>query len=108
ATFADPTGLVSAVAMRGARWVTSARWSLPTDVGLEWLQASGLSASATESSAPFSTFASMVAAVNDAQEQADPVAALGAWQRGQADLWERTGDAAHSPLIWGALTTTVS
>ncbi|MGO1256177.1 CHAT domain-containing protein [Microbacterium gubbeenense] len=108
ATFADPTGLVSAVAMRGARWVTSARWSLPTDVGLEWLQASGLSASATESSAPFSTFASMVAAVNDAQEQADPVAALGAWQRGQADLWERTGDAAYSPLIWGALTTTVS
>lgn len=107
-TFADPTGLVSAVAMRGARFVTSARWTLPTDVGLEWLHAAGLSGSATWSPAPFSAFAGMVAAVNEAQDQADPVAALGAWQRAQADRWERTGDAAFSPLIWGAITTTVS
>jgi len=107
-TFADPTGLVAAVAMRGARYVTSARWTLPTDVGLEWLHAAGLSGSATESPAPFSAFAGMVAAVNAAQEQADPVAALGAWQREQAEMWERTGDAAYTPLIWGAVTTTMS
>jgi len=103
--FADPVGLVAALTLRGARLVTSARWTLPTDVGLEWLQAGRLSASATASSAPFSAFAEMVVAVDTAHESADPVAALNAWQRTRADAWERSGDPAFSPLTWGALTT---
>ena len=106
--FADPVGLVAALTLRGARIVTSARWTLPTDVGLEWLQAQRLSGSATESSAPFTAFAEMVVAVDAAHEQADPVAELNAWQRARADLWERTGDPAYSPLTWGALTTSVA
>ncbi|MGO1770424.1 MAG: CHAT domain-containing protein [Microbacterium sp.] len=108
ASYADPTGLVAAVTMRGASVVTSARWRLPTDVGLEWLAAASLGSAATESSAPFHAFASAVAAVDAAHEQDDPVAALSAWQRAEADAWERTGDPAHTPLVWGALTTAVS
>lgn len=108
ATYADPTGLVAAVTMRGASIVTAARWRLPTDVGLEWLAAAGLGGSATESSAPFHAFARAVAAVERAHEADDPVAALSAWQRAEADAWERTGDPAHTPLVWGALTTAVS
>jgi hypothetical protein len=104
--FADPVGLVAALTLRGARLVTSARWTLPTDVGLEWLQAQGLSGSATRSSAPFSAFAEMVAMVDVAHDSADPVAALNAWQRSRADAWEHSGDPAYSPLTWAALTTT--
>ncbi|GGO64843.1 CHAT domain-containing protein [Microbacterium nanhaiense] len=106
--FADPVGLVAALTLRGARVVTSARWTLPTDVGLEWLQAQGLSVSATESSAPFSAFAEMVIATDGAHESADPVTALCAWQRARADRWEKTGDPAYSPLTWGALTTSLA
>lgn len=106
--FADPTGLVSAVTARGASVVTSARWTLPTDVGLEWLQASRLGAHAMSSSAPFHAFAGIVAAVDAAHEAQDPVAALSAWQRSEADAWERTGDPAHTPLLWGAITTSVA
>lgn len=108
ASYADPTGLVAALTMRGAEVVTAARWTLPTDVGLEWLAAADLSPHATESSAPFHAFARAIEAVNAAHEHADPVAALSAWQRGEADAWECTGDPAHTPLIWGALTTALS
>ncbi|GGF38262.1 CHAT domain-containing protein [Microbacterium sorbitolivorans] len=103
--FADPVGLVAALTLRGAELVTSARWTLPTDVGLEWLQAQGLSGSATRSSAPFSAFAEMIVAVDEAHASADPVAALNEWQRSRADAWEHSGDPAYSPLTWGALTT---
>lgn len=108
ASYADPTGLVAAITSRGADVVTSARWTLPTDVGLEWLAAGGLGPTSTESSAPFHAFARAVAAVDAAHESADPAAALSAWQREEADAWERTGDPEHTPLIWASLTTAVS
>lgn len=108
ATHADPTGLVAAVTSRGAEVVTSARWTLPTDVGLEWLAAAGLGPASTESSAPFHAFARAIAAVNAAHEHHDPVASLSAWQRSEADAWERTGDPEHTPLVWASLTTALS
>ncbi|WP_105565742.1 CHAT domain-containing protein [Microbacterium halophytorum] len=108
ASYGDPSGLVGALTMRGAEVVTAARWTLPTDVGLEWLAAAGLGPAATESSAPFHAFARAVAAVNAAHESDDPVAALSAWQRAEADAWERTGDPEHTPLIWASLTTSVA
>jgi len=108
ARYADPAGLVAALTMRGAEVVTAARWTLPTDVGLEWLAAAGLGPAATESSAPFHAFARAIAAVSAAHESDDPVAALSAWQAAEADAWERTGDPEHTPLIWGALTTSLS
>ncbi|MCP2267238.1 CHAT domain-containing protein [Promicromonospora thailandica] len=94
--YADPAGLVAAFTARGAQYVTAARWALPTDAGLDALTGSG-----TRSEA----FARAVVAVDAAHEAADPVAALGAWQREQAEAWERTGDPAHSPVVWAALGT---
>jgi hypothetical protein len=46
-----------------------------------------------------------VVAVNEAHEAADPVAGLGLWQRAQADRWDREGDPAASPILWGAFST---
>ncbi|MEL7975154.1 CHAT domain-containing protein [Isoptericola sp. F-RaC21] len=105
AGYADPTGLVAAFASRGAEHVTAARWTLPTDVGIEMLAASSLGPASTESSAPYENLARAIVAVDAAHEADDPVAALGAWQREQADAWERTGDPAYSPVVWAALTT---
>ncbi|MFC7877009.1 CHAT domain-containing protein [Isoptericola sp. NPDC057391] len=104
AGYADPAGLVAAFASRGAEHVTAARWTLPTDVGIEMLAASSGPGS-TGTSAPCENLARAVVAVDTAHEADDPVAALGAWQREQADAWERTGDPAYSPVVWAALTT---
>ncbi|MBO0981266.1 CHAT domain-containing protein [Microbacterium sp. SD291] len=96
--FAEPTGLVAAFAHRGAEYVTATRWTLPTEAGLRRLapqlgdRAAGMLTDA-------------IVAVNAAHEAADPVAALGAWQREQRMLWTSTGDPRHSPIIWGALAT---
>ncbi|WP_156888219.1 CHAT domain-containing protein [Microbacterium indicum] len=108
AAYPDPTGLVAAMVARGARVVTSARWSLPTDVGIEWLASSSLGSQSTESSAPYRAFAGAVIAASVAHDAEDPVHALNAWQRAQADAWERTGDPAHTPLIWAGLTTALA
>lgn len=86
--FAEPSGLVAAMVHGGAEYVTATRWVLPTDAVL-----------------PGAAFASAVVAVDAAQDAADPVAALGLWQRERAEAWESSGDAAASPLLWGAFST---
>lgn len=88
ARFAEPSGLVAAMVHCGAEYVTSTRWTLPTDAVL-----------------PKPAFASAVAAVDEAQESADPVTGLGAWQRAQADRWDTDGDPAASPILWAAFST---
>lgn len=105
AGYADPTGLVAAFASRGAEYVTAARWTLPTDAGVEMLTAASPRPGPAGRPAPAENLARAVVAVDAAHEAADPVTALNAWQREEADAWERTGDPAHSPVIWAALTT---
>jgi hypothetical protein len=92
--FAEPTGLVATFVARGAEVVTAARWMLPTDAGL-----------AIAAGAPVGAFAEAVVAIDAAHDADDPVAALNAWQRAQADRWEGTGEPAASPLIWAAFGT---
>lgn len=92
--FVEPSGLVSAFVRRGTEHVAAARWTLPTDAGIA--QATG---------SPVLAFSEAVRAVDDAQDRPDPVAALGAWQRAQAEQWAATGDPARSPLLWAAFTT---
>lgn len=104
AAYADPTGLVTAFTMRGAEYVTAARWTLPTDTGIELLAARSPGSGPVEGTET-TNLARAVVAVDAAHEADDPVAALGAWQREQADAWERTGDPAYSPVVWAALTT---
>ncbi|PRY37843.1 CHAT domain-containing protein [Umezawaea tangerina] len=94
--FAEPTGLVAAMVHGGAEYVASTRWTLPTDAGLAHL---------VPDFPPTAVLGPAVVAVDAAQSAADPVAALGAWQRERADLWERAGDPAHSPVVWAAFTT---
>ncbi|GAA5153631.1 CHAT domain-containing protein [Microbacterium pseudoresistens] len=96
--FAEPTGLVAAFVHRGAEYVTATRWTLPTEAGLRRFapvlgdRAEGMLAEA-------------IVAVDAAHESADPVSALGAWQREKRRLWTSTGDPRHSPVIWGTLAT---
>ncbi|WP_307379934.1 CHAT domain-containing protein [Microbacterium sp. W4I20] len=96
--FAEPMGLVAAFVHRGAEYVTATRWTLPTEAGLRRLvpalgdRAEGMLTEA-------------IIAVDAAHDTADPVAALGAWQRGQRGAWTETGDPRHSPIIWGAFAT---
>lgn len=87
ARFAEPSGLVAAMVHGGAEYVTSTRWTLPTDAVLP------------------GAFSSAVVAVDEAHAGADPVAGLGSWQRAQADRWDREGDPAASPILWGAFST---
>lgn len=97
--FAEPTGLVSAFAHRGAEYVTATRWTLPTEAGLARFApglAEGRAAGMLQRA---------VAAVDAAHEQADPVAALVAWQRAERAAWTATGDPRSSPIIWGAFAT---
>lgn len=86
--FMEPSGLVAAMVHCGAEYVTSTRWTLPTDAAL-----------------PKPAFAAAVAAVDAAHESPDPVTGLGAWQRTQADRWDRDGDESASPILWAAFST---
>ena len=96
--FAEPTGLAAAFAYRGAEYVTATRWTLPTDAGLRrFVPELGDRA--------YGILAEAIAAVNAAHESPDPVRALNAWQRERAQLWTRTGDARHTPLIWASFHT---
>jgi hypothetical protein len=94
--FAEPTGLVAAMVHGGAEYTTSTRWTLPTDAGLRAL-VPGFPATPV--------LGPTVAAIDAAHSAPDPVAALCAWQREQADRWELTGDPAHSPVVWAAFGT---
>jgi len=97
AGFAEPTALVAALVRGGAEHVAAARWALPTDAG--FARAAGTDAPA---------FSAAIDAVDAAQEHADPVAALNAWQRTGAENWARTGAIEHSPMMWAAISTTWS
>ncbi len=97
AGFAEPTALVAALVRGGAEHVTAARWTLPTDAG--FARAAGEHAPA---------FSAAIDAVDAAQESADPVAALNAWQRACAETWARSGAVEHSPLMWAAISATWS
>lgn len=83
----------------GAEHVTAARWTLPTDAAFA---AAALRRGTGEAAA----FSAAVAAVDAAHEAPDPVAALGAWQRDQAERWAATASPAYSPLLWAAFATT--
>lgn len=97
ARFAEPSGLVAAMVHGGAEYVTATRWVLPTDAGLAAL-VPGLAAGATP-------FADAVVAVNAAHESAAPVPELAAWQEERARRWDRSGDPADSPVLWGGFST---
>ncbi|WP_435747016.1 CHAT domain-containing protein [Microbacterium sp. PMB16] len=96
--FAEPTGLVAAFVHRGAEYVTATRWTLPTEAGLRRL-VPGLGDRAE------GMLTEAILAVDAAHDAADPIAALGAWQRAQRRLWTETGDPRYSPIIWGAFAT---
>ncbi|MCS7477545.1 CHAT domain-containing protein [Umezawaea endophytica] len=94
--FAEPTGLVAAVVHGGAEYTTATRWTLPTDAGLRHL---------VPNFPTTPVLLPAVRAIDHAQSAPDPVAAQCAWQRDQADEWERTGDPTRSPVIWAAFGT---
>ncbi|MBW4717967.1 CHAT domain-containing protein [Saccharothrix obliqua] len=94
--FAEPSGLVAALVHGGAEYVVSTRWTLPTDAGLAALVPGFPGAP---------VLGPAVVAIDAAQGAANPVAALNAWQRERADLWEKTGDPTHSPVTWAAFST---
>lgn len=100
--FAEPTGLTSAFVHGGAEYVTTTRWTLPTDAGWRRFAPTG---TLDDDVLAEGLLAASIVAVNTAHDAADPVAALGVWQREQATAWERTGRIEHSPLLWGALAT---
>ena len=95
--FAEPVGLVAAAIHSGAEYVTATRWTLPTDTGLRRFVPGAELAGALPD---------LVAAVDATHRSDAPVAALNAWQRDQAAAWHRTGAIEHSPVMWGALSTT--
>lgn len=88
--YPEPMGWVVASAMRGAQLITATLWTIPTD--------------ATFTAAPLR---SLILAVDDAHESADPAAALTDWQLDRARAWLDHGSEADSPLVWASLTTYV-
>jgi len=94
--FAEPTGLVAAMVHGGAEYTTATRWTLPTDAGLHHL---------VPNFPNTPVLPPTVRAIDHAQSAPDPVAAQCAWQRDQADEWERTGDPTCSPVVWAAFGT---
>lgn len=96
--FAEPAGLVSAAIHAGAQYVTATRWMLPTDHGFRRF--------APRTHEHTQVLPEAVTAINAAQEADDPVATLNAWQRAQADNWEKTGRIEFSPVMWAAFSTT--
>jgi hypothetical protein len=107
ASFAEPSGLVTAMHARGAEHVTAARWTLPTDAAFAAVAASAGHRRPYPGAGPVGEgpFSDAVIAVDAAHERADPITALNAWQRVMADEWERSGSLTACPLIWAALGT---
>ncbi|MGC7096842.1 CHAT domain-containing protein [Amycolatopsis lurida] len=95
--FAEPSGLVAAMVRGGAEHVTATRWMLPADEGLRRL---------VPDFPPEPVLGPAVLAVDAAHRSPDPVRSLNEWQRDAANLWETTGEAIHSPLVWAAFSTT--
>ncbi|MEU6861542.1 CHAT domain-containing protein [Glycomyces sp. NPDC046736] len=97
ARFAEPIGLVAAAIHGGAQYVTSTRWTLPTDAGLR-----RFAHGATEDT---TAIPEAVIAVSEAHDAPDPVAVLNAWQRDKAHRWETEGRLEDSPAVWAAFAT---
>lgn len=95
---AETFGLVMAMLNAGAELVTTTRWVLPTDSAFHQAHPGGL-----RRAVPTTTLALRV---DEAHEQADPVADLADWQREQLAAWRHTGSIEHTPLLWAALTHT--
>ena len=92
--FDEATGLVAAMILGGAQLVTATLWSLPTTAAYRQF--------ATAAADPM---ADVVAAVDRAHDaEADAGCAVNRWQREQMRRW-RDGEAATSPLYWGAVVT---
>lgn len=94
--FAETFGLVIAMIINGAELVTATRWVLPTDHFFHDVLRVPPAITPT---------ASMIAAVDEAHESADPVGTLQAWQRTRLECWRASGDVADSPVVWAALAT---
>jgi hypothetical protein len=94
--FDEATGLVAAMILGGAQLVTATLWSLPTTAAYRQF-----AVAADDLPDPM---ADAVIAVDRAHEAADAGRAVNQWQRQQMRRW-RDGDAAASPLYWGALVS---
>lgn len=91
-------GLVIAILSAGAEVLTTTRWTLPSDAAFrEFADVTGIPGPTTE----------LALAVDDTHQSADPVAALGEWQRAKLDQWRSDPGAATSPLTWAAAGTHV-
>lgn len=88
--YPEPMGLSLAAYLKGARLVTSAVWTLPTDALL-----------------PGEPLRRLALAVDEAHSAPDPVAALNAWQAERGEAWLDAGEGADSPLVWAAALTLV-
>jgi hypothetical protein len=96
----EPFGLVVAFLQAGAELVTATKWTLPTDLAIAGVMALGGRRRFTPGAGPFNAAAH---AVDRIQCDADPIRALGDWQRGRLKDWRSTGDLSDSPIIWAAL-----
>lgn len=89
--YPEPMGLALACVLKGARLVTSTIWTLPTDASIEG-----------------QPLRRLVRAVDEAHGQADPVAAMNAWQTERGYAWLTSGEPADSPLLWASAATYVA
>ncbi|WP_019931253.1 hypothetical protein [Nocardia sp. BMG111209] len=95
---AETFGLVVAMVNAGASLVTTTRWTLPADWTFR-------SARTDFDGGPTSALALRV---DTAQEGADPLGTLTRWQRTELHRWRASGDIAHTPLVWAALTHSIA
>lgn len=90
----EPFGLIVSAMFAGAEYVTSTRWTMPTDFAFNVIGRSDL----------FPT-TDLVLAVNRAHQEPDPIATLRDWQLSELQVWDTTGDIGHSPLLFTGITT---
>lgn len=91
----EPFGLVTAMIASGARIVSATQWALPTDFSTSTYSRDGVCAPVNE----------LARAVDQAHQDADPVAFLANWQRRKLGAWRRWGELRDSPLFWASITT---
>lgn len=93
--YPEPMGMSLAMVLCGAYLVTATLWTLPTELALADAGDRGQRQPLRE----------LILAVDRAHRQADPVAALTAWQTQRAQRWQHHGHPADSPLLWASLIT---
>lgn len=97
ATF-EQSGLVVAAVNAGAHLVTSTRWPLPTDHPAP-------QACTPTQPVNHEGLTDLALAVHAAHRQDRPLTHLRTWQLTHLDLWRRTGDLPHCPLLWASTVT---